>query len=212
MQEADGHRFDIERLEARGNVGCGFKYLSTGPGGPAFIYVRPDLIDQAWPPLCGWMGHRDVYAFSGDFVPHEGIKRFISGTPMVGANALAACASAIYAQYEPAAIWARHKSLSDFFIRAVETLCGGLGVEVTSPKDHDRRGGHVSVRAPGAGRTVEALVDAQVVSSFRKPDSIRFGISPTGLTHLDIFEAVRRLRDILESETWKDPKYETVSV
>ncbi len=193
-------------------VGCGYKYLSTGPGGPALIYVRPDLVARAWPPLCGWMGHADIYAFAADFAPHAGIKRFISGTPMVGANDIARCAGEIYGRYEPQAIWARQKSLSEFFIRALETHCGDLGVEVTSPKDYDRRGGHVSFRAPGAGHVVEALIDARVVSSFRKPDSIRFGISPTALTHADIFEAVQRLRNILVSETWKEPKYADISV
>ncbi len=204
-------------IDARGSkadyiVGCGYKYLSTGPGGPAFIYVRPDLADRAWPPMCGWMGHSDIYAFSGDYQPHAGIKRFISGTPMVGANSIARCAAEIYGQYRPADIWARHRSLSEFFILTIETLCGPLGVEVTSPRDYDRRGGHVSFRAPGAGSVVEALIDAKVVSSFRKPDSIRFGISPTALTHVDIHESVQRLRHILKTEAWKDPKYADVSV
>lgn len=193
-------------------VGCGYKYLSMGPGGPAFIYVRPDLVDQAWPPICGWMGHADTFSLSGEYVPHEGIKRFITGTPMVGANSLAQCAAEIYGRYKPADLWTRHKSLSEFFILAVETLCGHLGVEVTSPRDYNRRGGHVSFKAPGAGRVVQALIDAKVVSSFRNPDSIRFGISPIALTHLDIHDSVLRLRDILEKETWKDPKYADVSV
>ncbi|MEX3012061.1 aminotransferase class V-fold PLP-dependent enzyme [Hoeflea sp. TYP-13] len=204
-------------IDARGSnadyiVGCGYKYLSTGPGGPAYIYVRPDLAERAWPPMCGWMGHADIYAFSGNYEPHTGIKRFISGTPMVGANAIARCAADIYEKYEPGDIWARHRSLSEFFVRALETMCGKLGVEVTSPANYDRRGGHVSFRAPGAGRVVEALIDKKVVASFRKPDSIRFGISPTALTHQDIHEAVRRLHDILETEIWRDPKYENVSV
>lgn len=193
-------------------VGCGYKYLSTGPGGPAFIYVRPDLVDQAWPPLCGWMGHADIFAFDTEFEPHSGIKRFLAGTHMVGANQLARCAGEIYARYRPEDIWRRHRSLSEFFIRAVEMLCGDLGVEITSPRDYDCRGGHVSFRAPGAGQVVEALIDARVVSSFRKPDSIRFGISPTSLTHADIFEAVQRLQNILVSATWKEPKYAKVSV
>lgn len=193
-------------------VGCGYKYLSMGPGGPAFIYVRPDLVDQAWPPICGWMGHADTFSLSSEYVPHEGIKRFISGTPMVGANSLAQCAAEVYSQYKPADLWARHQSLSDFFIVSVEALCRHLGVEVTSPRDYNQRGGHVSLKAPGAGRVVQALIDVKVVSSFRKPDSIRFGISPLALTHLDIYESVQRLRDVLEKEAWKDPKYANVSV
>ncbi|MCP4316256.1 MAG: aminotransferase class V-fold PLP-dependent enzyme [Hyphomicrobiales bacterium] len=203
---------DVQASDADYIVGCGYKYLSTGPGGPAYVYVRPDLVEKAWPPMCGWMGHADIYAFSGEYVPHAGIKRFISGTPMVGANAIALCAADIYANYDPKDIWERHRSLSEFFVRALEAMCGEYGVEITSPMNHGRRGGHVSFRAPGAGSVVEALIDAKVVSSFRKPDSIRFGISPTALSHHDIYEAVRRLREIMVSEIWKDPKYEKVSV
>lgn len=203
---------DVKATQADYIVGCGYKYLSTGPGGPAFIYVRPEIANQAWPPLCGWMGHEDIYAFSDNFVPHGGIKRFISGTPAVGANEIAAAAADIYRDIDPKALWAHHRSLSEFLIRALEIECGSMGVEVTSPRDYDRRGGHVSFRAPGAGHVVEALIDAKVVSSFRKPDSIRFGISPLAFRHADMLEAVRRLKEILVSEVWREPKYADVSV
>ncbi len=87
-----------------------------------------------------------------------------------------------------------------------------LGIEVTSPRDHGRRGGNVSFRSPGAGSVVEALIDQGVVSSFRKPDAIRFGVSPLVISHQDIYEAVARLKRILTDETWKQPKYQKVSV
>ena len=69
---------------------------------------------------------------------------------------------------------------------------------VTSPADHVRRGGNVSFKSPGAGSVVEALIDAGVVSSFRKPDAIRFGVSPLVIRHVDIFDAVAKLRTILK--------------
>lgn len=193
-------------------VGCGYKYLSTGPGGPAFIYVRPDLADRAWPPLCGWMGHADIYAFSGEYQPHAGVKRFISGTPMVGANQIAKASADIIKDVDPETLWAKHRSLSEFLIECLERVVGDHGVEVTSPRDSENRGGHVSFRSPGAGHVVEALLDAKVVSSFRKPDSIRFGISALVTSHRDILDAVMRLRKILDEEIWKDPKYAEVSV
>ena len=193
-------------------IGCGYKYLCTGPGGPAYIYARKDIADAVWPALAGWMGHADVFGFARDFVPHPSVKRFIAGTPQVAANELASPLLDIWPRIDPPMLWARHKSLTDLLIALLEQECGPLGVEVTSPRDHGRRGGNVSFRSPGAGSVVEALVDQGVISSFRKPDAIRFGVSPLVISHQDIYEAVARLKRILAQEIWKRPKYKKVSV
>ena len=74
-------------------IGCGYKYLSFGPGGPAYIYGRPELIDAAWPAVAGWMGHADIFAFADRYEPHAGVKAVLTAPPMVGADELA---SAIY--------------------------------------------------------------------------------------------------------------------
>lgn len=193
-------------------VGCGYKYLCTGPGGPAYIYARREIADAAWPALAGWMGHADVFGFTRDFSPHPGIKRFIAGTPAVAANELAKPLLDIWPRIDPKKLWAKHKSLTDFLIALLEQECGPLGVEVTSPRDHGRRGGNVSFRSLGAGSVVEALIDQGVVSSFRKPDAIRFGVSPLVISHQDIHDAVARLKRILADEIWKQPRYKKVSV
>ena len=87
-----------------------------------------------------------------------------------------------------------------------------LGVTVTSPEDHNRRGGNVSFSSPGAGSVVEALLDQGVISSFRKPDAIRFGVSPLVIRHVDIYDAVHRLKHVLVTGLWKDAKYAKVAV
>lgn len=193
-------------------IGCGYKYLCTGPGGPAYIYARKEIADAAWPALAGWMGHADVFGFTRDFEPHPGVKRFIAGTPAVAANELAKPLLDIWPNIAPEKLWARHRSLTDFLIALLDQECASLGIEVTSPRTHERRGGNVSFRSPGAGAVVEALVDHGVISSFRKPDAIRFGVSPLVISHQDIFEAVARLKRILTEETWQQPKYKKVSV
>jgi kynureninase len=193
-------------------IGCGYKYLCTGPGGPAYIYARREIADAVWPALAGWMGHADVFGFARDFTPHPGIKRFIAGTPAVAANELAKPLLGIWPTIDPRRLWAKHKSLTDFLIALLEQECEALGIEVTSPRDHGRRCGNVSFRSPGAGSVVEALIDQGVVSSFRKPDAIRFGVSPLVISHQDIYEAVARLKRILADEIWKQPKYKKVSV
>jgi kynureninase len=203
---------DVKHADADIAIGCGYKYLCSGPGGPAYIYAKPEIANAAWPALAGWMGHADVFAFARDFEPHPGVKRFLAGTPLVGADELASAMLDIWPKIEPRKLWAKHKSLTDFLIDLLRQECGPLGVEVTSPEAHERRGGNVSFSSPGAGSVVEALIDLGVVSSFRKPDAIRFGVSPLVIRHEDIYTAVQRLRNVLAEEIWKQPKYKKVSV
>lgn len=64
----------------------------------------------------------------------------------------------------------------------------------------------------GAGSVTVALLASGVVSSFRKPDWIRFGVQPLALSHEDLWVAVARLRKVLETAMWRDPKFDKVSV
>ena len=70
----------------------------------------------------------------------------------------------------------------------------------------------MSFSSPGAGSVVEALIDLGVISSFRKPDAIRFGVSPLVTRHADCYDAVQRLKRVLAEGIWKQPKYAKVSV
>jgi kynureninase len=203
---------DLTAADADFAVGCGYKYLCTGPGGPAYIYLKPGMGDEVWPAVAGWMGHADVFAFARDFEPHLGVKKFLTGTPLVGAEEMASAILDVWPRVDPPKFWARHKSLTDFLIAALKQECGGLGVVVNSPGDHSRRGGNVSFSSPGAGSVVEALIDLGVISSFRKPDAIRFGVSPLVIRHVDCWQAVQALKRVLTEELWKQPKYAKVSV
>jgi kynureninase len=192
-------------------VGCGYKYLCGGPGAPGFLYVHPRLREGAWPAICGWMGHADTFGFEGDFRPAADVGRFQAATPSVLANAAFSAAAELWAQVPPALLDARQRSLTDTLIALLDVRCAGFGIALASPRDHARRGGHVALRFEGAGVLAQALVEAGVVVSARKPDALRFGVHPLTTTHVELWEATGRLHGLLERGTWREARFQGAS-
>jgi kynureninase len=193
-------------------VVCGYKYLSSGPGAPALAYIRRDLQDRDWPALPGWLGHADRMNFRRAYAPAPGPLSLVTGTMPVLQNAVMDCAARIWAQVDPALLFAKHESLSTTLARLMHEQCGAFGVRQISPADYARRGGHIAFSCPGGGPTCEALLAAGVVTSFRQPDVIRFGLAPATVTHAELWHAVARLKQILERETWREARFQEVSV
>jgi kynureninase len=203
---------DLRGSSADLALGCGYKYLCGGPGAPSFVYAHPRWQDAAWPAVCGWMGHADTFAFEPDYRPAPGMDRFLVGTPAVLANAAFGAAAEIWQGVDPALLDARHRSLTDTLGTLVEQQCGRFGVELSSPREHARRGGHVALRFAHAAALAQALVAHGVVVSARKPDALRLGVHPLTATHAELWHAVQVLRGLLESAAWRDPRYQGPSV
>lgn len=197
----------LDDTEADFAVGCGYKYLCGGPGAPSWLYVNPKHQNAAWPVITGWMGHADVFAFEPDYEPIVGVRRQLTGTPAVLANAALAAAADIWRAVSPDELGRKHRSLSDLLISLLAQRCSEYGVTISSPLRYEERGAHVTFDHPGAGRIVQALLERGVVSSFRKPDAIRFGLSPLALSHEDVWVAVDRLSTILATEFWREPRF-----
>jgi kynureninase len=183
-------------------LGCCYKYLNGGPGAPAFVFVRRDLQASVANPLPGWLGHETPFAFSNDYRPEEGIRRFItSSPPILGLTALDAALDA----FEGVPIEAVRKksvALTELFIEAV-TDATGEEFELASPRDPRRRGSQVSFRHEHAYEIIQALIARGVVGDFRAPDICRFGFTPLYLRYVDVFDAVATLTAVMEAKEYE---------
>ena len=103
-----------------------------------------------------------------------------------------------------AAVRAKSSSLTGLFIEAVEAECGGHGLKIVSPRDGAQRGSHVSIAFDGGYAMIQALIARGIVGDFRAPDLMRFGFAPLYVSHLETLTAVRTLRDLLSTGTWRD--------
>ena len=54
---------------------------------------------------------------------------------------------------------------------------------------------------------MRALIDRGVVGDFRAPDLLRFGFAALYTRYVDVFDAVRCLREVLTSRAWNRPEY-----
>jgi kynureninase len=176
-------------------VGCGYKYLSGGPGAPAFIYVRREQLAAFENPLAGWQGHAQPFAMSRDYEPDPSVTRARVGTaPLLSLLTLEGALTA-YDGLTVDQVRQRSLSLTGFFLECLDELA--LDVAVATPREPARRGSQVSLRHPEAYAVVQALIARGVIGDFREPDIVRLGFAPLYLSHADVLAAAEHLQAVL---------------
>ena len=200
---------DLAGSRAEFAVGCTYKYLNGGPGAPAFIYVRPDIVEEVQPALAGWMGHDSPFAMELSYRPAMSTERLRVGTPPIIQLALLDRALDAWEGVDMADIRAASVALSELFIAEVEARCPDL--TLASPRNAAERGSQVSFAFEHGYPTMQALIDRGVIGDFRAPDIMRFGFTPLYLDEADIFAAVEIIETVIARELWRDPKYQTRS-
>ena len=98
------------------------------------------------------------------------------------------------------AIRAKGIALTELAIALADERLASFGVSVASPRDPARRGAHVALAHPGAPALCAALIDRGVIVDFRRPDVIRFGLSPLTTRFVDVWDGVEALRELLAGE------------
>ena len=196
---------DLKAINCEFAVGCTYKFLNGGPGSPAFIYVRPDLIKKCYPILRGWLGHKAPFDFTNTFEKSASIEMMRIGTPPVIQMAILGKALDIFRDLDFYKLREESIKLSDLFIDMVEQTCSDLQLE--SPIKPSERGSQVSFSHPSGYAIMQALIDRNIVGDFRAPNIIRFGITPLYINEKDIIRTIKVLEDILSKRLWDTPAY-----
>lgn len=202
---------DLNRDGADLAAGCGYKYLNGGPGAPAWLFVARRHQAALRNPLSGWMGHARPFDFVDDYSPAAGIARWLCGTPPILSLTALDAALEAFDGVDMVVARARAAALGDLFIERVEARCTGKGLSLASPREGRARGGQVSFSHPQGWAVMQNLIARGVIGDFRSPDVIRFGFAPLYVRQVDVWDAVEILGEILDSESWRDTRYQTVA-
>lgn len=188
-------------------VGCGYKFLNGGPGAPAFIYVAQRHQQKALSILSGWMGHQDPFAFTDNYTPAPDIARFRCGTPGILGMAALENGVDLFGQTSIQALRQKAIALSQLFMDLMEQECANFGFRLASPKADHQRAGHVAYSHKEGHGIYQTIKKEGVISDFRTPDILRFGITPMYLRYQDIYEVVGIIRWVMETKAWDKEEY-----
>lgn len=176
-------------------TGCTYKYLNGGPGSPAFAYVRREHLDGLDHPIHGWAGRADSFAMEQGWVPADGIRRLLSGTPPITAMIAMQDTLQMIDEVSMDAVRDKSVALTTLALDHAHTELTPLGVEIASPEDPARRGGHVTLDHPGFRDLTPRLWSRGVVPDFRAPHGLRLGPSPLSTSFRELVTGMDAIRD-----------------
>jgi kynureninase len=190
-------------------IGCGYKYLNGGPGAPAFVYAAARHQGQAPQPLYGWLGHADPFEFAASYRPAAGIRQYLVSTQPILALAALEEGVDLLLKTDLVELRAKSQALTGAFIALVEARCAGLGLSLMTPRDAARRGSQVSFAHEQGYAVMQALIARGVIGDFRAPNLLRFGFSPLYTRHVDVWDAVEALRDVLVTGAFRRSEFQS---
>lgn len=184
-------------------VGCGYKFLSGGPGAPSHVYVAERHLQGLDQPLTGWFGHAAPFDFREEFVRADGIRSMLCSTPQMLSTAALEAALDALRDLNILDVQEKGRALGNLMIRLFDERLAPLGCGLASKRNASQRGSHIALTHPFAYQIVQALTARGVIGDFRAPDVMRFGFGPLYVRYADIWDAVHVLEDILRSGSWQ---------
>lgn len=182
-------------------VWCHYKYLNSGPGavGGAFVHSR-HFGNVHFEGLAGWWGNAKSSRFQmlPDFEPERGVDGYHVSTPnMIG---LAAVKAGLTTTNKVGMDALREKSLqlTGFleFLHKQDALRDKL--EVLTPTDPMQRGAQLSVYFKNKAEGVQqALLQAGVITDYRRPGVIRVAPAPLYCSFAEVFKFYVVIKEVL---------------
>ena len=145
-------------------------------------------------PIQGWLGSKTPFEMGQGYEPADGIRRFLSGTPPVIGMLAMRDMIALIEQVGLAAIRAKSIALTEYAV----SLTDSLDVELSSPRNPERRGSHVTIDHPQFAEMMPELWARGVIPDFRRPTGIRLGLSPLTTSFAEVELGVAAIAELLE--------------
>ena len=185
---------------------CSYKYLNGGPGSTAFLYINKKHFNGE-PALAGWFGYVKDKQFdmSLNFEHSKSAGGWQISSPAV--LSLAPVEGALKTILEAGIGAIRKKSLkmTSYLTYLVDENLSGQTYNFTigTPREVERRGGHVAIEHQEGMRITEASRARGVVLDFRPPNIIRAAPIPLYNTYHEVWKFAQMLREIIDKREYE---------
>ena len=179
---------------------CSYKYLNSGPGGIAGVFVHENHADSFdLPRFAGWWGHDKKTRFLMDdkFIPMRGAEGWQLSNPPIFQMASLRASLEIF--HEAGMKNLREKSVKltnylEFLLKQIETD----RIEIITPSVSKDRGCQLSIRVINSDKNLfKAITEKGVVADWRETDVIRVAPVPLYNSFADCWKFVEILKDCL---------------
>jgi len=180
---------------------CNYKYLNGGPGaiGSLFVHERHHGLR---PGLTGWWGFQKERQFdlALDFESAANAGAWQIGTPSILGMAGLRGSLDLFHEAGIARIREKSLALTAYLIDLVDSRLSAspYSFRIGTPRDAERRGGHLAIEHPDAIRIAKALRARGVVPDFRPPDVIRLAPIAFYTSYVELWDTVEILREIVD--------------
>ena len=194
-------------------VWCNYKYLNGGLGCPSTIFIHEKNFDVpvAMP---GWHGYVKDLQFRKlpHFEAERGAGGWQHGSPLILNIAPLEGALDMVREAGIDAIRKKSLAMTGYFMELIDEKLAKLGVEILTPREDDRRGGHVTILHVAASEITDFLdsgsrITDELKSAVRekmasgkpagKDDQVRISFSPLYFSFEDVYMTAQNLEQLL---------------
>jgi kynureninase len=186
-------------------VWCNYKYLNAGPGAVGSVFIHQRHFGRL-PGLAGWWGSDKDRQFDMalDFPSARGAGAWQISTPSVLGAAGMYSSLAMFREAGLQAVRDKSLDLTGYLMYLADEFLSPLGFSVGTPREADRRGGHVALEHPEAMRIARALRARKVVPDFRVPNVVRLAPVALYTSYAEVWQAVQIIAEVVRSGAYTE--------
>ena len=177
-------------------VWCSYKYLNSGPGSVAGVFIHEKHHKSNLPRFAGWWGHNKSNRFQmpDEFSAIKSAEGWQLSNPPILSLATIRSALSIFDEIGMGKLIAKSKMLTEYLLFLLNTIKTDR-IEVITP---ELRGCQISIRVKNGNKELfDKLTEKGVVSDWREPDVIRVAPVPLYNSFSDVFKFYNILKGVM---------------